>query len=195
MPVWEGIVMKATLLVLCAFTLSGCTVLTKITTQQDAKKAKECFADAKATPEAELLYKRLWSFDGTDTADKLADPKPLTPDERNALIQYKARIEPCRKNVVSDAPYWQELFLRQDQVVDRLARGEMPVGLANKLSIESNGQFLLASSKDHPDAVSAEEEQRQHAAEAMLQASASQSRVKKPNCSWAGNNLNCTTVH
>jgi hypothetical protein len=192
----EGLAMKATLLLLCALALGDCTILTKITTQQDAKKAKECFADAKATPEGQLVHKRIWSFDGTDTADKLTDPNPLTPDERNTLIQYKNRLEPCRQNVVSDAPYWHELFLRQDQIVDKLASGEMPVGLANKLSIESNGQFqLAAASKDHADAVGAEEAQQQRAAEAMLQASASQSRVKKANCSWAGNNLNCTSMH
>jgi hypothetical protein len=188
------LVMKATLLMLCALALSGCTILTKITALDDAKKAKECFADAKATPEGQLVHQRIWSFDGANTADKLTDAKPLTPDERKALIQYKNRLEPCRKNVVSDAPY-QELFQRQDQIFDKLGSGEMPVGLANKLSIESNGQFQLAVSKDHADAVSAEEAQQQRDAEAMLQASASQSRVKKPNCSWAGNNLNCTTIH
>ena len=194
-----GFAMRPTLLVLCALALGGCTILTKIGTQQDVKKAEECFADAKATPEAGPLYKRLWKFDGTDTADKLTDPKPLTPDERNALIQYKNRLEPCRKNVVSDAQYWQELFQRQDQIVDRLARGEMPVGLANKLSIESNGQFQLAVSKDNADAVGAEEAQRQRAAEAMLQASAqlaaAQPRMSTTNCTWLGNNLNCTTMH
>jgi hypothetical protein len=187
--------MKATVLVLCTLALGGCTILTKIATQQDAKKAKECFADAKATPEGQLVHERIWSFDGANTADKLTDPKPLTPDERNALIQYKNRIEPCRQIVISHAPYWQELFQRQDQIFEKLGSGEMPVGLANKLSIESNGQFQAAVSKDHADAIGAEEAQQQRAAQAMLQASASQSRVKRPNCTWAGNNLNCTSMH
>ena len=64
----------------------GCAIVTQIATQQDAKKAKECFADAKATPEGQLVHKRIWSFDGTDTAEKLTDPKPLTPPERDALV-------------------------------------------------------------------------------------------------------------
>jgi hypothetical protein len=137
--------------------LGGCAIVTQIATQQDAKKAKECFADAKATPEGQLVHKRIWSFDGTDTADKLTDSKPLTPPERDALVQFKSHIEPCRQIIIQHAPYWHEFFQRQDQIFSKLASGELPVGLANKLAIESNGQFQTDVSKDHADAVQADE--------------------------------------
>jgi hypothetical protein len=199
--------MKPTLLVLGVLALGGCAIATQIATRQDAKKAAECWAEAKATPEAQLIFKRLWKFDSTDTADKLSDPKPLTPEERNALIQVHNRLEPCRQIIIShdyqyaagETPYWQEFFQRGDQIVYKLASGELPVGLANKLSIESRGQFQTDVSKGHADAVRVDEARQQRAAEMMLQAGAqmqaAQPRMTTTNCSWLGNNLNCTSMH
>jgi hypothetical protein len=40
-----------------------------------------------------------------------------------------------------EAPYWQAFFQRADQIFYKLASGEMPVGVANKLNIESNDQL------------------------------------------------------
>ena len=162
----------------------GCAIVTQIATQQDAKKAKECFADAKATPEGQLVHKRIWSFDGTDTAEKLTDPKPLTPPERDALVQFKSHIEPCRQIIIQHAPYWQEFFQRQDQIFSKLASGELPAGLANKLAIESNGQFQTDVSKDHADAVQADDIKQQQAAQAMLQTA--HPRMTTANCTWQG---------
>jgi hypothetical protein len=101
MPCEGGLAMKPTLLVLGVLALGGCAIATQIATRQDAKKAAECTAEAQATPEAQLIFKRLWKFDSTDTADKLSDPKPLTPEERNALIQVHNRLEPCRQIIIS----------------------------------------------------------------------------------------------
>jgi len=205
--------MKPTLLVLCALSLGGCAIATAIATQQDAKKAKECLAEAQATPEGQLVYRRIWKGDGdgTDTADKLTDPKPLTPAERDALVRFHGRVAQCRMIIIShdnqyaawETQYWQEYFQRSDQIFYKLASGEIPVGLANKLYIESTGQFQVDVSEGHADAVRVEEAERQHAAEMMLQTNAqlaaaqpaTQPRMSTTNCSWVGNNLNCTTMH
>jgi hypothetical protein len=48
-------------------------------------------------PEGQSIYKRIWRGDGTDTADKLSDPNPLTPAERNALVQVHNRAVQCRQ--------------------------------------------------------------------------------------------------
>jgi hypothetical protein len=40
-----------------------------------------------------------------------------------------------------ETPYWQDYFQRSDQIFYKLASGEISVGLANKLAIESNGKF------------------------------------------------------
>ena len=81
----------------------------------------------------------------------------------------------------------------------RLASGELPVGIANKLAIESNGKFQIDASRGHADAVRVEEAQRQRAAEAMMQAgaqiAASQPKMTTTNCTWLGNTLNCTSIH
>jgi hypothetical protein len=84
-----------------AIAVGGCSIATQIATQQDSKKAKECFAEARTTPEGQLLHKRIWSFDSTDTADKLSDPNPLTPPERDALIQLNNRMGPCRQIIIA----------------------------------------------------------------------------------------------
>ena len=94
--------MRSSLIVIAmAVALGGCAIATQIATQQDIKKANECMADVKASPEWQLVHKRIWAFDGTDTADKLTDPKPLTPDERNALLQDHNRIVQCRQIIIT----------------------------------------------------------------------------------------------
>jgi hypothetical protein len=118
--------------------------------------------------------------DGSDTAEKLTDPKPLTQQERDALLRYENIMLPCRQMIINhdnrhaawETPYWQEFFARKDAVIVKLAAGEIPVGAANKLSIENNGQFQTDVSKAHANAVHIEDIQRQQAAQAMLQASA-----------------------
>jgi hypothetical protein len=86
----------------------------------------------------------------------------------------------------------------------KLSNGELTVGLANKLAIESRGKFQAEVLKERADAIRPEEVQQQRAAEAMLQTStqmaASQprqgrQRVTTANCAWFGNSLNCNAVH
>jgi hypothetical protein len=100
-----------------------------------------------------------------------------------------------------ETPYWQEFFQRADAIFYKLVSGEISVGLANKLTIESIGKFQVDVSKGHANAVRVEEAQRQRAAEAMLQSSAQvlaaqsqQRQMTTTNCSWLGNTLNCTSM-
>ena len=190
-----------------AVVLSGCMqIIGGASAVATRDKYRKCMADLLATPEGQVAKKHIWMDDGTDTAEKLSDPHPLTPTERNALVQAHAKWVQCRQIIINhdnqfaawETQYWQELYQRDDQIFYKLASGEMPVGLANKLIIESNGKFQVDVSKGHADAVRVEEAQRQRAAEAMMQAGAQiaasqpQPQIHTTNCTWLGNTLNCT---
>jgi hypothetical protein len=198
--------MRACLVValcLVAGGLAGCALTA---TQQTAKSATSCLQDVKSSQEGQIVYAKLWVSDATDTAAKLTDPNPLTPTERDALAQVHNNIISCRQMIVSDAsrsaewelPYWLDYFQRSDAIFNRLASGELPVGLANKLTIESNGKFQADLSRRHADAVPVDEAQQQQAAEALMQASAQitapepRSRLTAMNCKWVANALSCT---
>jgi len=112
----------------------------------------------------------------------------------------------CRQTIISDnsrseawkLPYRLDYFNRSDAIFNKLASGEFPIGLANKLSIESNGKFQADLSRSHPDAIPVDEAQQQQADEALKQASAQitapepQSRLTSINCRWVANTLSCT---
>lgn len=194
---------------IAVLTLAGCAaIIGQVTAVDAAKKFKACVADYKSTPEYQTIAARLWQFDDTDTAPKLSDPKPLTPAERNALVLVHNKAVQCRQIIIShdnqfaawETPYWQDYFQRSDEIFYKLASGELPVGTANKLAIESQGKFQADASRGHADAVQVAEVQRQQAAEAMMQAggqlAASQPRphMTTTNCTWLGNTLNCTSM-
>jgi hypothetical protein len=200
---WQGrlkAMKRAGISLVAAMLLVGCA---QIAVKQAAGDAMNCVKTARGTPEGQIVFARLWVGDGSDNADKLVDPKPLTKDERNALLQYHNQVQACRQIVIAhdnryaawETPYWQELFQRSDAITFKLASGEIPVGVANRLGIESK----VDVSRAHADAVRVEEAQRQRAAEAMLQAStqlvASQPKMTTTNCTWLGNSLNCTSFH
>ena len=197
--------------VLTAFLVAGCAQITDQISSTDAAAVyAKCVADVRATPESQLVSARLWIGDGTDGVAKLNDAKPLTPPEREALAQVHDRSAQCRQIVSQDkryaawqSPPWQEYFQRGDAIFYKLSNGEIPVGMANKLAIESRGKFQAEVLKERADAIRPEEVQQQRAAEAMLQANtqmaASQprqarQRVTTTNCAWFGNALNCTSV-
>lgn len=204
--VWECSVRPSAFL-LALLALAGLTACAQIAAQQAKKDATGCVQEARNSPEGQIAYARLWAFDDSDTAAKLRDPAPLTKEEQNALVQVHNKIVKCRQIIVShdmryaawETQYWQEYFQRSDEIFARLATGELPVGVANRLAIESNGKFQLDASRGHADAVRVEEAQRQRMAEAMMQAgaqiAASQPRMTTTNCMWMGNTLNCTSMH
>ena len=198
--------MRACLVVtlcLVAGGLAGCALTAA---PQTAKQASSCLQDVKSSPEGQVVYAKLWASDATDTAAKLSDPNPLTPSDRDALVQVHNDIISCKQMIMSDdsrsaewqLPYWLDYFRRSDAIFDKLTSGEIPVGLANKLTIESNGKFQADVSRRHPDAVPVDEAQQQQAAEALVQASAQipvpepDSRLTAINCRWVANALSCT---
>ena len=197
--------MRARLVTLClvAGGLAGCALSA---TLQTAKSGSSCLQDVKSSQEGQIVYAKLWASDATDTADKLSDPNPLTPTERDALAQVHNDIISCRQTIISDnsrseawkLPYWLDYFKRSDAIFNKLTSGELPIGLANKLSIESNGKFQADLSRRHLDgAVPVDEAQQQQAAEALLQASAQitapnpQSRLSAIDCRWVANTVSC----
>jgi len=189
--------------------LAGCArIVGQLDAQNAAKNSKTCIEGVWATPEGQLLSGRLWRFNEMDTASKLSDPNPLTKREQDALVVVHNQLQPCKQIILThdnsfaawETPYWQEYFQRNDELFYKLASGEISVGLANKLAIESKGKFQTDVSRGHAQAVAVDEAQRQRASEAMLQAGTqilaaqSQNRVTTTNCSWMGNTLNCTSM-
>jgi len=183
--------------------LAGCALTA---TQQTVKGAGSCLQNVKSSQEGQIVSAKLWASDGTDTEAKLSDPNPLTPAERDALVQFHNSIISCRQMIISDdsrsgaweLPYWLDEFQRSDAIFNKLATGELPIGLANKLTIESNGKFQADLSRRHSDAVPVDEAQQQRAAEALIQTSAqitppkADSRLASINCRWVANTLSCT---
>jgi hypothetical protein len=195
--------------------LAGCS---QLVTQEAAKQARnqfaKCGADNRATPDGQIIAGRLWMGDGTDSAAKLLDPYPLTPGERAALVQMHGRAVQCRQIIMAhidqsaawQLPYLQQYVQRSDQVFDKLSTGELPVGLANKLSIESDRklQLDLASGyidgSGHVEGIRTDQAQRERNADAVLEQSnqitASQTAPRMPTtyCSWLGDTLNCASL-
>jgi hypothetical protein len=144
-----------------ALALGGCAVVGAVAAVGAADKFKKCVADVQATPEAQMLSHRIWQSDATDTADKLSDPKPLTPAERDALVKIHPLKLQCRQIIIQhdnsfaawELPYWQQYFARSDQIFTKLASGELPVGPANQLAIQAYDDFKTETSKGQANEV------------------------------------------
>jgi hypothetical protein len=151
-----------------------------------------------------MLSGRMWLDDGTDTAAKLTDPNPLTPPERDALVKLHPKAVECRQIIIAhdnvfaawEAQHWQAYFQRQDQLFYKLASGELPVGVANKLSIDSQNELKVESAKGAADETRFQQVQATQRAAAAAQVSAAyaanQPRMTTTNCTWMGNSINCT---
>ena len=204
-------VMMAAVLMAVTLALTDCArIVGQLDAQNAVKNAKSCAEEVWGTPEGQLLSARIWLGNETDTASKLSDPNPLTKKEQDALVVVHNRLQPCQQIILAhdnkfaawETPYWQQYFQRGDEIFYKLASGEIPVGLANRLSIENKGKFQTDVSRGHAQAVSVDEARQQRASEAMLQAatqiisaaSQNQNRVTTTSCSWMGNNLSCSSV-
>ena len=88
-------------------------------------------------------------------------------------------------------PYWQDYFARSDAIYLKLVSGEIPVGAANRLLIESKGKFQQEVARGHAQAVAEDEARRQRAAEVLLATSAAM-QPHTTNCFFVGNMLSCT---
>ncbi len=210
--------MRAFLCLLFAVVAQGLAGCSQLMTQEAAKQARDqfakCGAENRATPEGQIIAGRLWMGDSTDSAAKLLDPYPLTPAERTALAQLHSRAAQCRQIIMAKVdqsaawqlPYLQQYVGRSDQVFDKLAAGELPVGLANKLSIESDRRLqldLVAGPVDgvgHITGVRTDQVQRERKTDALLEQSkqiaSSQTTPRVPTtyCGWQGNTLNCASL-
>jgi hypothetical protein len=182
--------------------LANCSgVIGAFAVKEARENYEQCMRDVKASPEGQIFRSRMWIGDGADTVEKLTDRKPLTKDEKNAVLRYQNKLMPCRQIIIAhdnryaawETPYWQEFFQRADLIRLKLVSDEITVGVANRLSIESIGKFQVDTSKGQADATRVAQEQQQRAAEVMLASLPTTTRTTT-NCYWAGNNLNCDSV-
>jgi len=210
--------MRAPIVLATALILLVCGACSQLVTQEAATQARnqfaKCGAQNRVTPEGLSVAGRLWMGDASDTAAKLLDPYPLTPAERAALVQLHNRAVQCRQIIVAHAekysqwssPFFQEYIQRADEIYGKLVSGELPVGMANKLTIENDRKLKLDLASGHLDdaqsaGVRADEDQREKAVDAMLAASAQVAaaqpapRLPTTYCNWQGNTLNCASLH
>jgi hypothetical protein len=120
-------------------------------------------------------------------------------------------LERCRQIIVIHAnpqelPLFEDFFQRNDAVFYKLASGEIAVGVANHLFIESeakrraDGARLLSAESQQAAQAQQQAAQAQAAAsQALLHAGAqlltARPQVTTTNCTWLGNMINCTGVH
>jgi hypothetical protein len=213
-----GLFMRHIAFLLAVFAMHALAACTQAMTGQGASQARsqfaKCGAENRVTPEGQRIAQRLWMGDGTDTAAKLLDPYPLTPTERAALVQVHAKASQCRdmfmahvdKNAAWQSPYLQEYVQRSDEIFNKLATGEIAVGMANKLSIESERKLQADLASGHaydnsqPQGIRTEDAKRERAIEAVLEesrqiaAAETDPRVPTTYCNWLGNTLNCASL-
>jgi hypothetical protein len=60
-----------------------------------------CVGEIRSSPKGQMIFSRLWAGDDSDTAAKLNDPKPLTKEEQNALVQVHNKQQRCRQIVIA----------------------------------------------------------------------------------------------
>jgi hypothetical protein len=155
------------------FGLTGCAVVAYSTAKHAIADTKNCIAENRDSPEGRVVYARIWK--GEATAHKLTDPNPLTKAERDAYVVVHNRLVQCRQLIIDhdnrwaawEVPYWQQYFARSDAIYLKLVSGEIPVGIANRLTIENMGKFQEAVAQGHAQAVAEDEARRQRAAEAL----------------------------
>lgn len=215
--------MRIRILLMSAFaalTVTGCGGIAR---NGAISNATSCARDINASPETSMIYSRLWLGDGNDSADKLRDPAPLTPEQKAAFTNLHNRLLQCRQAVTSAnatsstaaTAYQDEYAQRNDAIYDKLVNDDLPVGLANKLFIESTGKFQADMLRANPRSLPPEQIARQQSAEAMISTTAAemaaaqaaenkhkrgkQRQAKRtapapapPNCTWVGNTLECT---
>jgi hypothetical protein len=205
--------MRACCYLLAALAVHALTGCAQIVPQADAAtdtraKFKKCMADNNATAEGKTLAPRLWMEDSSDAAEKLLDPNPLTPAEREAIVPFHTRAVQCRQIIITHASqraaagasFFQDYAKRSDAIFYKLANGQIPVGLANRLSIESDRKLLADLANGRANNISPEEAARQRSLEEMIEegnrlaVSQAQTGAPAPTCTWLGTSLYCTNA-
>lgn len=168
----------------------------------------QCGAENEATPESHAVAARLWMGDGSDTIVKLTDQKPLTPAERTALAQVHAKAAQCRQIFIAHATQYGSAQLpmigryveRSDQIYDKLVNDGLPVGIANRLSIQNDREFQndiagAGGSGIRMDVVARQQQTDEMLSQsAQIEASQAPSKVSPPSCAWNENTLVCTNL-
>jgi len=216
--------MRSAIYFICvaALALPACS---QIKQEEALKQGNRCARELADAPETAKVYQRLWLGDGNDPIAKLRDPEPLTPDEKATLTQFQNKFMHCRQIVTSgggESATWEAVLKEQynersDAIYYRLINNDLPVGLANRLTIESAGKLQAEILRDHPGSVPRRDIALQQAAEDMLREAGpfvaaqppappppkGKTRQAKqvpppppaaPNCKWVGNSLDCTTI-
>jgi hypothetical protein len=215
------------------FALQALAACSEVQQNEALKDAGHCARDVLGSHEATVVYSRLWLGDGTDTPDKLRDTAPLTPEEQDALSRVRYSMRECKQKLVirsmdqpasmPDMQARDASIQRTDAILEKVATGEISIGMANRLFVQSNGIFLAEVTKANPKLVSrqqrhlqeqaevmlaenekvmAEEQARRRAeeeAEAKLRKNKGKTRQAEQtpadtNCAWSGNTLNCIAV-
>ena len=205
-----------------AFALPACSGIKQ---DEALKQGTRCTRDLAEAPETAKVYQRLWFGDGNDPIAKLRDPDPLSPDEKATLTQFQNKLVHCRQIMTvggGESATWEAVLKdqynqRSDAIYYRLINNDLPVGLANRLTIESAGKLQADIVRDHPNSVPRRDIALQQAAEDMLREAGpfvaaqppeppppkGKLRQAKqapppppaaPNCKWVGNSLDCTTI-
>lgn len=216
------------------FALQALAACSEVQQNEALKDAGHCARDVLGSHEATIVYSRLWLGDGTDTPDKLRDTAPLTPDEQDALSRVRYSMHQCKQKLairsmdqpaaMPDQQAREASIQRTDAILEKVAIGEITVGMANRLFVQSNGIFLADITKVNPKLASRQQKHLQDQAELMLaesekavaeeearhraeeEAEAKQRKNKgktrqaaeqvpaTTNCAWSGNTLNCIAV-
>ena len=85
----------------CAIILAGCAqIIARTDATHAVQESVACVKTVRDSPEGQVVYARLWRGDGSDTASKLTDPKPLTATERDAFVRVHTRLQPCLAYII-----------------------------------------------------------------------------------------------
>jgi hypothetical protein len=199
----------AVLAVLAVCAVAGCSLDPTQRASADARaEVSQCGAENEATPQSHAIASRLWMGDGGDTIVKLTDQKPLTPAERSALMQVHSKASQCRQIFIAHAtqyapaqlPMIQRYVERSDQIYDKLVNDGLPVGIANRLSIQNDREFQDDFAGAQGSGIKMDVVQRRQQTDEMLAQSAeieaaqAPSVVARPSCTWNENTLVCTNL-
>jgi hypothetical protein len=92
---------RAILIFASALTLGGCGAIQQAEFDKARNEAmaaySKCLADNVASPENQVVSKRVWQGNSDTVAAKLTDPNPLTQPEKDALVVVHSRGLECRK--------------------------------------------------------------------------------------------------
>jgi hypothetical protein len=120
--------------VFTAFVFTGCAQVTNQISSTDAAAVyAKCALDRRRHGRGRQIKRR--------QATVTAGPRGADPGARPIGAQCRQIVSQDKRYAAWQSPPWQEYFQRGDAIFYKLSTGEIPVGLANKLAIESRGKI------------------------------------------------------